>query len=155
MLETGQTDPRLSTLNRIITALGGGPDVLTSEIEHLLEDGPSSVHAVSRSISSAGETSWKLWLFQFVDTFRRKPDSHLIECPPVSDTSARLKNLVAATVETLCDECGVAVPWWCSGIDPLSAPWFVAGLESLKALALIESPIHFRQRNIFVLANFL
>jgi len=155
MLETGQTDPRLSTLNRIFTALGVGSGILTSEIEHLLLDGPDSVHTVSRMIDAAGEESWKLWLFQFVDAFRRNPDAHLTECPPVSAISARLKNLFGATVETLCDECGAVVPWWCSGMEPLSTPWFVAGLENLKASALIESPIHFRKRNIFVLANFL
>jgi hypothetical protein len=31
----------------------------------------------------------------------------------------------------------------------------VAGRESLKAMALVESPVWFRRRNIFVLGNFL
>ncbi len=155
MLESGQTDPRLSTLNRVFAALGVGTDVVTSEIEHLLADGPASVHTVSRRICQDGEGSWKLWLFEFVDGFRRQPGAGLIKCPPVACASERIKNLFAATVETLCVKSGLDVPWWCSGIAPLAMPWFVAGLESLKASALVESPVHFRQRNIFVLANFL
>jgi hypothetical protein len=34
-------------------------------------------------------------------------------------------------------------------------PWFVSGMESLKAIALVESPLPFRLRKIFVLENFL
>ena len=43
----------------------------------------------------------------------------------------------------------------CAGVGALATPWFVAGVENLKALALVESPTHFRKRNIFVLGNFL
>lgn len=155
MLEAGKTDPRLSTLDRVFTALGIGPEVLKSEIDNLLDDGPNSMHTVSRMVCLAGEESWKLWLFEFVDAFRRAPSLHLIECPPVRCAGERSKNLFAATVETLCSECGIDVPWWCSAVGPLTAPWFVSGLENLKASALVEAPIHFRKRNIFVLANFL
>lgn len=155
MLESGQTDPRLSTLNRISVALGNGSSVLESEIDHLLKDSSDSVHAVSRMICTEGEDRWRLWLFEFVDAFRRQPSSRLIECPPVPGTSEKIAGLLAATVEALCDETDTAVPWWCMGVAPLPDPWFVCGLESLKASALMESPVYFRQRNIFVLANFL
>ena len=37
----------------------------------------------------------------------------------------------------------------------LDKPWFVSGFENLKSTALIESPLNFRKRNIFVLGNFL
>jgi hypothetical protein len=40
-------------------------------------------------------------------------------------------------------------------VEALDSPWFVAGIENLKASALVESPVRFRKRNIFVLANFL
>lgn len=155
LLESGETDPHLSTLNRILVAFGNGSSVLESEINHLLKDSSDSVQAVSRMICTEGEDSWRLWLFDFVDAFRRSPSSRLIECPPVTDTPEKIAGLLAATVETLCDEADTAVPWWCGGISPLSDPWFVSGLESLKASALVESPVHFRKRNIFVLSNFL
>jgi hypothetical protein len=75
--------------------------------------------------------------------------------PPIPQTSARVRSLLASTVETLCAERGLPRPWWCGGVDVLPMPWFVAGIENLKATALVESPAHFRKRNVFVLANFL
>ncbi len=60
-----------------------------------------------------------------------------------------------STVETVCAEVSLPSPGWCCGVEALDSPWFVAGIENLKASALIESPVRFRKRNIFVLANFL
>jgi transcriptional regulator with XRE-family HTH domain len=155
LLEKGETDPRLSTLSRVFAALGADPRLLEAEIEHLLEDGPDSVHAVSLMIQAEGADSWKSWLFELVDAFRRNPNANLIACPPVAGLDAQIRNLLTATAETLCDEAGLTAPWWCAAVSPLRAPWFVAGLESLKAMALVESPVHFRKRNLFVLSNFL
>ena len=76
--------------------------------------------------------------------------------PPVSEKPVTgSAALLASTVEMLCAERRMPVPWWCGGAGILPAPWFVSGVENLKALALVESPAHFRKRNIFVLANFL
>ena len=46
-------------------------------------------------------------------------------------------------------------PQWTAAVGCLDRPWFVSGFESLKASALVESPVPFRSRNVFVLANFL
>jgi transcriptional regulator with XRE-family HTH domain len=110
---------------------------------------------LSSLMKIASEASWKLWLFEFVDTFRRCPREDLVAAPPDRDTRDRIRSLLASTVETLCAERGLPPPWWCGGVGVLAMPWFVAGVENLKALALLESPAHFRKRNIFVLANFL
>jgi hypothetical protein len=99
--------------------------------------------------------SWKVHLFDLVDRFRRDRDTRLIESGPIADLDGRLLALLASTVETLCDECGAPPPSWCRGILALARPWFVSGIENLKAMALVESPVRFRTRNIFVLGNFL
>ena len=57
--------------------------------------------------------------------------------------------------ETLAAECGAGPPDWTNGVGPLDRPWFVSSYENLKASALVESPVPFRSRNVFVLANFL
>ncbi len=155
MIEAGQTDVRLSSLTRIASALGTPGAVVRSELERLLADDPDSVVAVSRKIHADGDASWKLWLFEFVDAFRRSPRRELVIAPPSPETRTRLRALFASTVEALCAERGEACPWWCGGVSGLPEPWFVAGIENLKAIALAESPTHFRKRNIFVLANFL
>jgi len=155
LIEAGKTDPRLSSLDRIATALGTPAGVLESELGRLLAENQDSVVSISRRILADGGASWKLWLFEFVDAFRRHPGADLVEAPPASGMNDRLRCLLAATVETVCAEAGLPAPWWCSGVAGLPVPWFVAGVENLKALALAESPVHFRRRNVFVLANFL
>jgi hypothetical protein len=63
--------------------------------------------------------------------------------------------LSASIVDALCHEQGVEAPDWPSAVGVLPDPWFVSGTENLKASALLESPVRFRRRNIFVLSNFL
>lgn len=116
---------------------------------------PTSVRMAAAHILADGENSWKGWLFELVDDFRRRPSAALIAEPPPETLPARLRCLLAATVEALCAEQGWAAPVWCANVAPLPAPWFVAEVENLKASALVESPAYFRQRNVFVLDNFL
>lgn len=155
MIEAEQTDARLSNVARIASALGTPEVVLRAELERLIADEPDSVVAVSRKINADGETSWKCWLFEFVDAFRRSPRMDLVMVPPSPETREEIRALFASTVEALCAGCGLPRPWWCGGVGVLPQPWFVAGIENLKAIALAESPAYFRKRNIFVLANFL
>ena len=60
MLESSETDPRLSTLHRSLVAFGNGSSVLESGINQLLKDSSNSVHAVSRRIGTEGEESRRL-----------------------------------------------------------------------------------------------
>jgi hypothetical protein len=102
-----------------------------------------------------GEESWKGWLFEFVDDFRKEPSRAMMaEAPPVG-LPDRLRCLLASTVEALCAQQGWHPPAWCATVTALATPWFVAGVENLKASALVESPAMFRKRNLFVLGNFL
>ena len=91
----------------------------------------------------------------FVDEYRRALDYRLLLLPPVQDLDRRLKALLSGIVFSLCQESGVEPPSWCEKEFFLDEPWFVSGMDSLKALALLESPLAFRQHNIFVLQNFL
>jgi hypothetical protein len=63
--------------------------------------------------------------------------------------------LLASTAEALCDEMGVEPPAWLDEIPECEQPYFVGGFESLKAISIVESPLRFRLRKIFVLENFL
>ncbi len=115
---------------------------------------PLSVAVIGRRMGREPE-SWKLWLGEFVDEFRRQANLQLVAEPPPPELPAQLRSLLASVVEALCAERGLPAPGWCQHVPPLPVPWFVAGMESLKAMALVESPAQFRQRNIFVLGNFL
>ena len=99
-------------------------------------------------------THWALLLMDFVDDFRYYKDPQAI-AEPLPCTDPRLDPLLASTVESLCDELGMESPGWLADVPACETPWFVSGMESLKAIALAESPLRFRIRKIFVLSNFL
>lgn len=155
LLERGRHDARLSTYSRIAKALGTAAAGVTRAVEGCLAAGGDSVEDVSSAIAEEGEASWKTRFFDFVDAFRREPGPRLVAQPPSVRLSPRLQALLASTVERLCSEQGTPAPLWCAGVRPLASPWFVSGRESLKALALVESPAQYRRRNIFVLGDFL
>jgi transcriptional regulator with XRE-family HTH domain len=155
LLEGGGHDWRVSTLDKVARALGIPGRAVERAVRRSLGREPDSVADISERIGLEGGTSWTVHLFNFVDAFRRRPRPELIADPPDPETPERIRGLIASTVETLCDGAGLAAPGWCAAIGPLAAPWFVSGVESLKALALVQSPVHFRKRNLFVLDNFL
>ena len=102
----------------------------------------------------ADPKNWAIFLMDFVDDFRYHQDPEAIAAPFVF-SDERMTPLLASTIESLCDELGIDAPAWLANIPACKTPWFVSGIESLKAIALVESPLRFRIRKIFVLRNFL
>lgn len=98
--------------------------------------------------------NWEIPFMDLVDDFRRNHKAVNIETPWVRDNN-KFDALIASTVEYLCHEQAIEIPNWILKIPACRRPWFVAGMENLKAIALVESPLEFRLRKIFVLENFL
>ena len=97
---------------------------------------------------------WCIHLMNFVDDFRRSKSASAVKEPfPCSDE--RMDALLASTAESLCDELGLEPPNWLEGIPECREPWFVGDLQRLKAISIVQSPLRFRIRKIFVLENFL
>lgn len=102
----------------------------------------------------ADPSNWVVALMDFVDDFRYYKSPSAIT-QPFELSSERYDALLAATAHYLCDELHLDTPRWILEIPACKEPWFVSGMESLKAIALVESPLQFRLRKIFVLENFL
>lgn len=149
LVESGH-DARWSTLAKIATALG-------ESVESLRAESPSTItiETTSVAILRDGEASWRSRVLEFLDEFRAAPSPSRVAAAPRLGLSPRLRALLASVSEALCAESGLEAPWWCEGVGPLEEPWFPAEIENLKAAALIESPVWFRCRNVFVLGNFL
>ncbi|HXD31216.1 MAG TPA: hypothetical protein VN643_08870 [Pyrinomonadaceae bacterium] len=98
---------------------------------------------------------WAIHLMNFVDDFRYHKRIQAIEEPFIETNDARMDSLVAATAESLCDELNLETPAWLAQIPDCEEPWFVSGFERLKAITIVESPLRFRMRKIFVQDNFL
>lgn len=99
-----------------------------------------------------------------LDDFRQRRATpaekmELVAEPPVwfhTEQYADSNAYLAAVAETLCREAGLEPPSWTEApLCYLSRPWFACGLETLKAILLVESPVPFRRRNLFVSANAL
>lgn len=97
---------------------------------------------------------WLIPFMEFVDDFRRSKDVTLVSTPFESQ-GGNFDALLASTGEYLCNELNLKIPDWLWDVPACKHPWFVADLENLKAIAIVESPVYFRRRKIFVLENFL
>jgi hypothetical protein len=97
---------------------------------------------------------WKIALMDFVDDFRFHKDPAAIAKAFIPSDEQR-DAAFSAVIETLCDELNLPIPSWLREIPASREPFFVSGVENLKATALVESPVRFRIRNVFVMENFL
>lgn len=108
----------------------------------------------TRAKIEAEPKHWRVWLMDFVDDFRYYRNAEMIaESFELNDD--KIDALLASTVEYLCDELNIELPEWLNEIPSCDEPFFVSGIENLKATAIVESPLRFRIRKIFVLENFL
>ena len=155
LLESPEHDARLSSLERVVHAFGLPRSGVRRAVARVLLEPPGSLFCASLRMLEDGDGSWRHHLMDCVDAARRSRSAAELETPPAGEVSERLRALMAGAAETLAAECGADAPEWTSGVGPLDHPWFVSGFESLKASALVESPVPFRSRNVFVLANFL
>lgn len=114
----------------------------------------SPIAKVKAEMLADPENQW-MYFFDFVDDFRRYRDLSMLLPEPFGLDNPRIDALLASTVECLCDELGLEEPEWILDVPSLKEPWFISGIENLKAMAIVESPVFFRRRLIFVLENFL
>ncbi len=97
---------------------------------------------------------WKIPLMDFVDDFRRHQDVKAISEP--FELGDEEKDAVfAGVIETLCDELVIQIPKWLNDVPPCRKPHFLSRMESLKAITIVECPVRFRLRKVFVGENFL
>ncbi len=142
----------LKNLEATANALGLSLIILATPTEM---NADFSTIAVSLKVIRDGPLSWKIHFMDFIDEFRRSLDPRLFLLSPSIELSLRLRGLLASMVITLCDEAGMMTPAWAVKRFDLPAPWFVSEMESLKAMALLESPLAFRRNSIFVHSNFM
>lgn len=103
---------------------------------------------------SADERWWKIYFYDFVDDFRFHKNIEAVSEPFDFDCN-NFDALLASTVEALCKEMKLETLDWTKNVLPCEKPFFVAGFENLKATAIVESPLQFRIRKVFVTSNFL
>ena len=97
---------------------------------------------------------WKIALMDFVDDFRYHRNAKaIVESFELDDEQKDA--VLAGTIETLCDEMDIEIPEWLENVPPCREPCFLSRVEALKTFSIVESPVHFRIRKVFVGDNFL
>jgi hypothetical protein len=110
--------------------------------------------AETKEMMKQNPDHWLIPFMDFVDSFRKRKDLRWIAKPFAMDHE-RFDAILASMIEYLCDELHLEVPAWVWNVPSCKDPWFVSGMENLKAITIVESPVYFRRRKIFVLENFL
>jgi hypothetical protein len=108
----------------------------------------------TRERIAADPKNWCIHLMDFVDDFRYYKDTRAI-AKPFEPGEPKMDALLASTAEALCDEMSFPPPQWLSEVPACANPFFVGEIENLKAISIVQSPLRFRIRKIFVLENFL
>ena len=114
---------------------------------------PRTLDAIKADMIRHGDR-WYIPLMDFVDDFRRSPDHADLFDAPLTLDHPRYDALLASTIDSLAAEQQIESPDWCWDVPACPQPWFVSGIEDLKAMALVQSPVYYRRRMIFVLENF-
>ncbi len=76
--------------------------------------------------------------------------SKTVEFSPTKELNSFQLNYIAAMVEQRAMQLSEKAPSWCSDIKSLEAPCFGTSLKSLNLYLLLNSPLAFRKRNIFI-----
>ncbi len=100
-------------------------------------------------------------LGDFLDAFYLGPSAARVEEPPALLTGANpqgamMDALLAAVAEYLCRRFSLPIPAWV--YEPcrhLERPFFALPSLAFRTTLLLESPMEFRSRNLFVTANAL
>jgi hypothetical protein len=97
-------------------------------------------------------------LMQLLDDYRRAQRSdgtsvaaRLFDDPPAGTGDVRVDAALAGLAEHLARHDGWIPPLWAFDESRYAKPWwFVSGVRSWHAAALVESPLAFRKRGVFL-----
>ena len=121
---------------------------------------PKSLAEVAR-LTRDGDV-FDVCLANFLDEFYFAPNEAALKEAPellgplLGELGCIQDAYLAATAEELARAYELAVPLWVmQSVRALHHPWFASALASLRAVLIVESPVGFRSRNLFVSANAL
>lgn len=147
-IETGDVDPTITMLERLLTASGRR---LVLRTEGTKRVALASLSAARSPASWGDEVDWSR-LRATVDYLLEHPNELAagIADPPPRSGCARLDNLLAAVAEKLADDAEAARPRWCATDPILDEPWRSSGTPRMAAAAEASAPEQFRRRGILL-----
>lgn len=116
---------------------------------------PETIAEIARR-AHAGTQRFDPAVREFLDSWQSMDEAR--RCAAIAEEPVPVGGIqdayLAALAEHLALSARMPVPRWTEKPDRfLSEPFFAGGLESLKAILLVESPLAFRRRLIFISAD--
>jgi transcriptional regulator with XRE-family HTH domain len=152
--EAGDLQPSLPTLERLVAACG-----LTLEVD-LAAPSREVIDDTARLIAEAlrdpaeGEPTARRLVLDLLDRLNSATDGvmmAMVAGRPRGTGDPRFDAYLAALTEHLCVGRDLVPPPWVHDPDRfLRRWWFMSGFKSLHAAALVESPISFARRGVFI-----
>ena len=104
-------------------------------------------------LKSLERGEWKPALAELIAHLTRTHSCADFAAPPKCE--AKHLALFAATLNYYSKRLNINCPAWAAIAVPApDEPWFPAGLVSMRAAAVLESPIEFKRNNVFVTKEF-
>ena len=147
-IESGQSDPTVSMLERL---LGAGGARLVADV--MPADGPPTLAALATAVerdTGRLKVDWTR-LRGFADWAGRHPEllSAAIADPPVR-TGTHLDAILAAFAEQLADDHDLQRPPWTRVVGPLAEEWSPPLTPRMRAAAVAATPEPFRRRKLIL-----
>ncbi len=120
-------------------------------------------HAAAELTADGGLSGAYRCLMQLLDDYRRaqrqggiQTAARLFDDAPSGTGDVRVDAALAGLAEHLARHDGWAPPLWAFDESRYAKPWwFVSGVRSWHALAIVESPLAFRKRGVFLTTSAL
>jgi transcriptional regulator with XRE-family HTH domain len=152
-IEDGQSDPTLSTLERLLAAAG-----TRMVIDALPRDDHVTLAELSTAVDHASPRLKIDWtrLRGFADWAGRHPGRiPEANADPPARTGTVLDAILAAFAEELADRHGLEPPRWTRAVGVLAEPWSAPGTPRMRAVAQAATPGPFRRRNLTLASSAL
>jgi hypothetical protein len=125
--------------------------------------GDAARNAAAELTGGAGLSGAYRCLLQLLDDYRRAQRksgttaaAQMFADAPPSTGDVRVDAALAGLAEHLARHDGWTPPLWAFEEERTARPWwFVSGLKSWEATAMVESPLAFRKRGVFLTASAL
>lgn len=146
-IESGQVDPTVGMLTRILDAAGIELALNTHQAP-----GPPIAALADAWTTDRDGTAQPDWtrLRGFVDHLALHPEQTASATlrSPTPTGSPLMDNILAALAETICDDAGILRPPWTAKVRPLTKPWEQPGTPRMRASARAATPPPFTERGM-------
>lgn len=154
-IENGITQPSIPTLARILDSLGYELALIPTRLENRITALEVSLNIKELLHAHDENVALREWLVFLDDLYAVAPLQFpgLVSEPPPSTQDSRWDALIAATVEYVADQKGIAAPAWTEQEWRKCEGWYFSGIAALAEQERADSPKQFARRGVYLVTE--